>query len=433
MTLRIQTLPEPRPGVAALRLDGTVVRGDHRRFAAAAEACLGAGASGLVLELTDLNSISGELADEIALLWRRLSDEGAPVAVVGASVVVGWFLRRRLGEMPLLECATVEEAATAVATNSGGSEPPPVRTPRASARPSLAAVAAFLDVLGRGGPYADWTAALTGLMRSQGLGRDAHLLRCDGDRLFLDGHPDALAEAGSRLGAMLAGADAPLTLHELKAGGLTARELTFLRWSGADLVVPQHDDVGVTLERAHGVGQRLALRHRRVPHLADGNDGAAEPLHRGHEGRLRARGRLVEEVRENLPLQQVDGADVLHHGAHGLGDAEDVLEVVAAELGHGENVFSVEAAGALVAEGQVRGGRRRHGGSELLAARARRGKRCSRRQKSSRSRRRCSRSDCRLRSLRACGVSSARCHVAFASSRAPRPTCASPSATHAAE
>ncbi|MDO9695121.1 MAG: hypothetical protein Q7W56_10330 [Candidatus Latescibacteria bacterium] len=238
MTLRIQTLPEPRPGVAALRLDGTVVRGDHRRFAAAAEACLGAGASGLVLDLADLNSISGELADEIALLWRRLSDEGAPVAVVGASVVVGWFLRRRLGEMPLLECATVEKAATAVATNSGGSEPPPVRTPRPSARPSLAAVAAFLDVLGRGGPCADWTAALTGLLRSQGLGRDAHLLRCDGDRLFLDGHPDALAEAGSRLGAMLAGADAPLTLHELKAGGLTARELTFLRWSGADLAVP---------------------------------------------------------------------------------------------------------------------------------------------------------------------------------------------------
>lgn len=238
MPLRIQTLPEPRPGVAALRLDGTVVRGDHRRFAAAAEACLGAGACGLVLELTDLNSMSGELADEIALMWRRLSDEGAPVAVVGASVVVGWFLRRRLGEMPWLECATVEEAAAAVASNSGGPESPPVRNPSASVRPSLAATAAFLDVLGSGGPCADWTAALTGLMRSQGLGRDAHLLRCDGDRLVLDGHSDALAEAGGRLGAMLAAADAPLTLHELNAGGLTARELTFLRWSGADLVVP---------------------------------------------------------------------------------------------------------------------------------------------------------------------------------------------------
>ncbi|NTV03870.1 hypothetical protein HGA89_02975 [bacterium] len=66
MPLRFQTLPEPGAGVAALRLDGTVARGDHRRFAAAAGDCLGAGARGLVLDLADLGSMSGELAAEIA-------------------------------------------------------------------------------------------------------------------------------------------------------------------------------------------------------------------------------------------------------------------------------------------------------------------------------------------------------------------------------
>ena len=123
MPVRFQTLPTPRAGVAALRLDGAVARGDHRHFAAAAGELLGAGAcaDGLVLELTDLHSISEELADEIALLRRRLAEDGAQVVVVGASVVVAWFLRRRLGGQPLRECATVEEAAADIAT--GGAPP----------------------------------------------------------------------------------------------------------------------------------------------------------------------------------------------------------------------------------------------------------------------------------------------------------------------
>ncbi len=235
MPVRFQTLPEPRAGVAALRLDGAVARGDHRRFADAVGVCLGAGANALVLELSDLNSINEELAAEIALLLRRLSDAGTPAAVVGASVVVGWFLRRRLGEPPVREYATVDEAVAAIAA---GADPSPATAATVRTQHSLAALSGFLDVLGGSDSSAEWIEALTGLLRRHGLGQDAHLLRCEGDRLVLDGHLDALADAGGRLGLLLAAAEAPLTLHELGVVDLPKREQTFLRWSGADVVVP---------------------------------------------------------------------------------------------------------------------------------------------------------------------------------------------------
>ncbi|MBK9303456.1 MAG: hypothetical protein IPM94_06115 [bacterium] len=272
MPLRFQTLPEPRAGVAALRLDGTVARGDHRRFAAAAGDCLGAGARGLVLDLADLGSMSGELAAEIALMRRRLSDGGARMAVVAPSVVVAWFLRNRLGEPPLPECATVEEAAASIlATGEDGDGEPCRGDPGAStsasvsgrARPSLAAVSGFLATLGGGGPSAAWTESLTDLLRRHGLGQDAHLLRCDGDRLVLDGHLDALADASGRLGTLLAEADAPLTLHELGAADLPTREQTFLRWCGADVAVPLKADgrlLGALFVRSGQDGGLFAYR-----------------------------------------------------------------------------------------------------------------------------------------------------------------------------
>ncbi len=244
MPVRFQTSPAPRAGVAVLRFDGTVARGDHRRFAAAAGELLGAGActSGLVLELTDLLSISEELADEIALLRRRLAADGAQMAAVGASVVVGWFLQRRLGGQPLRECATVEEAAAAVPTGGApdvvGGSPRSDTVEAGREFPSLSTVAGFLECLGGDAPSADWTAALNALLHRGGLGREAHLLRCDGDRLVLDGHLDALAEAGGRLETLLVAAQTPLSLHELDVAALSQREQNFLRWCGADVVVP---------------------------------------------------------------------------------------------------------------------------------------------------------------------------------------------------
>jgi hypothetical protein len=242
MPVRIQTLPAPRAGVAALRLDGAVARGDHRRFAAAAAACLDAGATGLVLELTDLSSISEELADEIALLLTRLPGDGARVAVVGASVVVGWFLRRRLGELQLREGTTVEAAAAAVAGDAAaaGARPSPPLAAAAAmrARSSFAAASGFLEVLAGCAATADWIAALADLVRRHGMAREVHLLRCEGGRLFLDGHLDALSAADSPLAMQLAAVDAPLAMHELGAGDLPLREQNFLRWTGADIVVP---------------------------------------------------------------------------------------------------------------------------------------------------------------------------------------------------
>jgi len=267
MPLRFQTLPAPGAGVAALRLDGTVARGDHRRFAAAAAECLAAGDRGLVLDLTDLGSMSGELADEIALLRRSLADGGARMAVVAPSVVVGWFLRRRLGELPLPECADLAQAAAVVLTpgDPGTEVPGGSANARAAAggHPSLAAASEFLAVLQDDGAATAWLDSLTGLLRRHGLGQDVHLLRCDGDRLVLDGRLDALADAGGRLGALLANADAPLTLHELGVADLPAREQAFLRWSGADVAVPLKADgrlAGALFVRSGQEGGLFAYR-----------------------------------------------------------------------------------------------------------------------------------------------------------------------------
>ena len=58
----------------------------------------------------------------------------------------------------------------------------------------------------------------------------------------------------------------------------------FLRRLGRDrrrarFGMAQHDHVRIAFERADGIGQALALRHRRILHLVDRDDRAAEPFH----------------------------------------------------------------------------------------------------------------------------------------------------------
>ena len=104
------------------------------------------------------------------------------------------------------------------------------------------------------------------------------------------------------------------------------------RGRGARFRVAQHDHVGVTFERAHGVGQRLALGHRRVVHLVDRDHAAAQALDRGNKRGRGARGRLVEQVGQHLAFEQVERADALDHRAHLLGHLKNLFEVVAPEL-----------------------------------------------------------------------------------------------------
>ncbi|MCK7527691.1 MAG: hypothetical protein MZV64_63820 [Ignavibacteriales bacterium] len=124
------------------------------------------------------------------------------------------------------------------------------------------------------------------------------------------------------------------------------------------------DDVGVALEGADGVGQALALGHRRVADLVDVDDVAAEPLHGRDERGGRPGRRLVEDRGQDLAFEQVERADPLDHDPHFVGHAEDVLQVGAAELLDRDDVLAVPGRGALVAErqmGVLRGAG--HGGS----------------------------------------------------------------------
>ena len=117
----------------------------------------------------------------------------------------------------------------------------------------------------------------------------------------------------------------------------------------------QHDHIRVAFERADGIGQALALRHRRILHLVDRDDRAAEPFHRRGERRRGARGRFVEQVGQDLAFQQVERPDALDHAAHLVRHAEDVLQVFAAELLDGDDVLAIPVGVLVLAEGQVGG------------------------------------------------------------------------------
>ena len=87
--------------------------------------------------------------------------------------------------------------------------------------------------------------------------------------------------------------------------------------------VSEYHDVRVRFEAADGVADGLPLLCRGrlgvdLHHLA------SAPEHRRREGRRRARGRLVEDVCEDLAREEVVAARALHVGLHLVGDLEDV-------------------------------------------------------------------------------------------------------------
>lgn len=80
--------------------------------------------------------------------------------------------------------------------------------------------------------------------------------------------------------------------------------------------------IGVALEAADRVAQRLALLRRRR-RLVDRNDLPAEAEHGRGERAHGARGRLIKDVGENAPLEQVTTAVALDHRLHLVRDREE--------------------------------------------------------------------------------------------------------------
>ncbi len=115
-----------------------------------------------------------------------------------------------------------------------------------------------------------------------------------------------------------------------------------------DLRVAQDDDVGVLLQGADGVAQRLALADRAKLHaLGDGDDTAAQALHGGDERGAGARARLIKQAGQHPSLQQIDAVNAIDHGPHLLGPAEDVAQPLAVKLIDGQDVPAGHAVGHL--------------------------------------------------------------------------------------
>ena len=117
----------------------------------------------------------------------------------------------------------------------------------------------------------------------------------------------------------------------------------------------QDDHIRITFERADRIRQALAFRHGRIFHLVDRDDRAAQPLHGGGERGRGARGRLIEQVGQDLAFQQVEGADALDHAAHLVRHAEYILQIVATELLDRKNILAIPVGVLVLAERKVGG------------------------------------------------------------------------------
>ncbi|MBC8425142.1 hypothetical protein H8E07_13545 [bacterium] len=240
--------------LAGLRLGGTVSSGDHRDFAAHANRAVEAGATGLILDLSGLGSMSEDLAGELASCQRRLLDHDGELVFVDPNVVIGWFLDKRFGPLAHRCFDTVPEAEAALAAPPGtepidtaaaeeASEPPAdwVVNVNESGRPDRFSFAVVQQTLLRTADPQQWLEPLRGMLRRTGLGRDLLICRREGERLELVGRRDYAFPANGWLGSLLLSADCPLGVPEIAGDGLSLPEKAFLKWCDTDVVVPVID------------------------------------------------------------------------------------------------------------------------------------------------------------------------------------------------
>lgn len=314
MPLSFKHLDSPRPGVAALSLSGAAGEGDGRRFAAAAEACLSESVVRIVLDLTDLVAVNGELAAETAAIQLRLDERGGGLAIAAPSVVVRWFLERACGQRMPPERDTVD-AAAAVLAGAGGADESGCGTASAPAgRRRVRTFAPLLAALWAADDDPGLELALCDLLARTGLARNVHLARVDRSGLALVGSADALIGRDERLFLRITDARGPLTRHDLEHDGLTPRLDSFFRWSDADVVVPLHDDD--------------ALRGVLFLHT-----GLEAGLHAFDDGDLLALAMLGRWLADRLPEPR-GGSRLAPRAALASSPAERVPEPETAILGH---------------------------------------------------------------------------------------------------
>jgi len=242
--------------VAGLRLSGTVGSGDQHAFVQWATRLANAGATGLILDMDDLGSISEDLAVELAACQRRLLDHDGEMVFVRPNVVVNWFLDKRFGPLPhrIFETVAAAEAvfvtgdAVDAAPDGAATEETVTRLSEdwpanvnEAGRPDRFSFAVVLKALQRCDDPVQWLEPLDGMLRRTGLGSGLLMCRRRGDRLQLVDRPEYDFPADGWLGSMLASADCPLGVQEIAGDGLTLPEKAFLKWCDTDVVVPVLD------------------------------------------------------------------------------------------------------------------------------------------------------------------------------------------------
>jgi len=238
--------------LAGLRLDGTVSSGDHRDFAAHANRAIEAGATGLILDLSRLGSMSEDLAGELASCQRRLLDHDGELVFVNPNVVISWFLDKRFGPLVHRCFDSVPEAEAALVAPPGPAEAAAendvfessadwVVNVNEAGRPDRFSFAVVQQAVQGSTDPQVWLEPLRGMLRRTGLGRDLLICQREGEQLELVGRRDHAFPANGWLGSLLLSADCPLGVPEIAGDGLTLPEKAFLKWCNTDVVVPVID------------------------------------------------------------------------------------------------------------------------------------------------------------------------------------------------
>ncbi len=269
MAIVFEHIDSGRQSLDGLRLSGTVSGGDHETFVDFAEQFMSRvdvgvvdETVGVIVDMSDLGSISDDLAGAMASWQRKLMDHDGEMVFVRPNVVISWYLDRRLGPLPHRTFETVDEALAALSPAEPieeieeiASEPVAEEIPKPAdpdwpinvneaGRPDRISFAVVHKALRDSSDPALWMEPLRVMLRRTGLGSSIQLCRRHGDQMTLVGRSEYCFPANGWLGSLLASADCPLSLTEIAGDGLTLNERAFLKWCEADVLVPLLDDEG---------------------------------------------------------------------------------------------------------------------------------------------------------------------------------------------
>lgn len=260
MAIVFEHIESGNPVLPGVRLSGTVADGDQAEFTAQAERLAVGEASGLIVDMDLLGSMSEDLAGEMAVWQRRLMDHDGEMVFVRPNVVINWYLDKRFGPLPHRTFETVDEAVSALVSPAAteeleettvepdGDEISELVAPEWSVnvneagRPDRISFEVVHKVMRESQDPQLWLESLRVMLRRTGLGGSIQLCCRNGDKLELVDRTDYRFTAKGWLGSLLTSADCPLGLSEIAGEGLTLQERAFLKWCDADVVVPLLDD-----------------------------------------------------------------------------------------------------------------------------------------------------------------------------------------------